>query len=224
MEGKRKKSGAENRNCKKARLMEEGKLSKVMRRLMSGITPALSIPHTSNASQSTLMDTPANISSPKHSSHSVNVVSSDIRRDRASSSSPAGFSDPALLIGKRLDISEKERIIKLGPYQPVNSVLNLKKRQFGKFKRSCSEEVFHHPDKSCRRWVSYSESKDALFCLPCILFTDAALRGENLRSNQGNSFSEEGFSNWKKQYSYVPDHKISLSHKQAVLAQAMFLH
>ena len=42
-------------------------------------------------------------------------------------------------------------------------------------------------------------SMDAIFCIPCLLFTDSLSRGEKFRANQGNAFVVNGYSNWKNQ-------------------------
>ena len=63
--------------------------------------------------------------------------------------------------------------------------------------RYCPQKVFFHPDNTKRQWVSYSQSKNVLFCIPCILFTDASLSGEHQRVTQGNAFTMNGYSNGK---------------------------
>ena len=60
-----------------------------------------------------------------------------------------------------------------------------------------------------RQRISYSVRKDALYCLPCLLFSDATLRGEHWRANQANAFTTKGFCNWKKKYSAVLKHESS---------------
>ena len=65
--------------------------------------------------------------------------------------------------------------------------------------------------------------KNALFCIPCLLFTDEALKGEHQRLKQGNAFTNEGFSRWKKQFEGVAKHEASSCHRSAVVAQALFL-
>ena len=64
-------------------------------------------------------------------------------------------------------------------------------------------QVFCHADGTKRQWVSYSPSKDALFCVPCILFSYAALRGQHLRPNQGIAFTPVGFRSCTKQHGLV---------------------
>ena len=60
------------------------------------------------------------------------------------------------------------------------------------------------------------------FCIPCLLFTDPVLRGEHVRFNQGNAFTNGGFHSWKKQHSSVLKHEASSAHRNAVIAQAVF--
>ena len=71
--------------------------------------------------------------------------------------------------------------------------------------------------------ISYSKSKDALFCIPCLLFSDSASRGENQRLNQGNAFTVAGFANWNKQYTTVLNHDKTAIHHESVISQAHFL-
>ena len=80
------------------------------------------------------------------------------------------------------------------------------KKNIGECNRYFSQAVFFHEDQTKRKWLSYSLSKDCLFCLPCLLFSDECLRGENVRHNQGNAFTKAGYSNWKKQYSNIAKH------------------
>ena len=109
--------------------------------------------------------------------------------------SRTGVLDPVALVGCRVSVSEKHDIIKLGPCQPSKHVLNHSQKSM---QRHCSEQVFVHSDGVRRQWISYSVSKGALYCLPCLLFSDATLRGEHWRANQGNAFTPNGFCNWKK--------------------------
>ena len=135
-----------------------------------------------------------------------------------------GTIDPSRLVGQKLSLLEKEHVIKLGPCQPSKSDLIATKVKCGADKyRYCSQKVFFHPENTKRQWVSYSQSKTALFCIPCLLFTDASLRGEHQRVKQGNAFTMNGYSNWKKQCSGIARHEGSSAHQNAVLAQAIFL-
>ncbi|KAL5505388.1 hypothetical protein EMCRGX_G006810 [Ephydatia muelleri] len=134
--------------------------------------------------------------------------------------SRTGVLDPVALVGCRVSVSKKHDIIKLGPCQPSKHVLNHSQKSM---QRHCSEQVFVHSDGVRRQWISYSVSKGALYCLPCLLFSDATLRGEHWRANQGNAFTTNGFCNWKKQYSAVLKHESSCAHRNAIVSQALFL-
>jgi hypothetical protein len=117
----------------------------------------------------------------------------------------------------------RNAICKNEPCQPPESVLSERKKKIGERNRYCSQAVFFHEDQTRRKWLSYSLSKDCLFCLPCLLFSDECLRGENTRHNQGNAFTNAGYSNWKKQYSNITKHEKSESHINAKIAQVIFL-
>ena len=131
--------------------------------------------------------------------------------------------DPALLVGMRFSVEDKEKLCKSKPCQPPESVLSERKRKIGERNWYCSQAVFFHEDQTRCKWLSYSLSKDCLFCLPCLLFSDECLRGENVRHNQGNAFTNAGYSNWKKQYSNITKHEKSESHINAKVAQVVFL-
>ena len=134
-----------------------------------------------------------------------------------------GVIDPAKLVLLKLSTPEKEYIIKNGPNQPDKSVLTSISNKRQPHSRHCSPQVFYHADGSKRQWVSYSPSKDALFCVPCILFSDAVLRGQHLRPNQGIAFTQVGFRSWKKQHSSVLQHEACTAHRNSIVAQATFL-
>lgn len=68
---------------------------------------------------------------------------------------------------------EKATLIKVKPHQPSQSILKLRKKQFDQCSRYCSQQLFFHADKTRRKWISYLMSTDSLFCIPCLLFTDA---------------------------------------------------
>ena len=135
----------------------------------------------------------------------------------------SGTFDPASLVGLKLNTEEKEKLIKIEPCQPSQQALKLRKKQFGERSRYCSQQVFLHDDGTKRKWISYSLSTDSLFCIPCLLFTDLLSRGELARANQGNAFTNAGFSNWKKQHSVVKNHEMSAAHTNAKVAEVLFL-
>ena len=83
--------------------------------------------------------------------------------------------------------------------------------------------MLRHKDRSKRSWLTYSIDNYALYCIPCLLFSDEVLRGEGQQKNLGNAFVKAGFSNWKKQFEYVRMHEESQSHIDSKIAQVMFL-
>ena len=147
----------------------------------------------------------------------------DIRKKNIVDSDDLISFDAFSLVRERLSSDEKYRLLEMEPCQPPSTYLVERKKLCKSVLRCCSQSVFFHEDNSRRKWITYSKSKDALFCIPCLLFSDSASRGENQRTNQGNSFTCAGFSSWHKQYSSVPNHEKTQSHKEAVIAQALFL-
>ena len=135
----------------------------------------------------------------------------------------SGTFDPASLVGLKLSIEEKEKLIRMNPCQPSQQILKLRTKQFGDRSRYCSQQVFFHDDDTRRKWISYSLSRDSLFCISCLLFTDPLSRGGLARANQGNAFTFSGFSNWKKQHSVVKNHEMSAAHANAKVAEVLFL-
>ena len=51
----------------------------------------------------------------------------------------------------------------------------------------------------------------------------SALRGEHRRTSQGNACTINGFSNWKKQYQSVEEHREVVTHKRAKVVEALLL-
>ena len=74
--------------------------------------------------------------------------------------------DPATLVGLKIRIDGKDDLVRMNPCQPPESILSKRRRQQGDRSRFFSQQVFFHENKSRRRWLSYSLSKDSLFCLP----------------------------------------------------------
>ncbi|KAL0012916.1 hypothetical protein SO802_008024 [Lithocarpus litseifolius] len=90
------------------------------------------------------------------------------------------------------DANERDEIrrayIKLGPYQP--KLDEYKKTKFGRHSRKFKHSWF--AIKEFSTWLEYSPSKDAAFCLPCLLF-------DKPTGNSGSHvFTKDGFRNWKK--------------------------
>ena len=129
--------------------------------------------------------------------------------------------DPSSIVGKNLSVEEKYILLEMEPCQPSMSYLSQRKKST---MRCCSQNVFYHDEKLQNRWkwISYSKSKDALFCILCLLFSDSVSRGENQRLNQGNAFTVAGFANWNKQYTTVPNHEKNAIHQEAVISHALF--
>ena len=63
---------------------------------------------------------------------------------------------------------------------------------------------------------------DAIFCIPCLLFTDSHSRVEKFRANQGYAFVVNGYSNWKNQGEKMRKHETSDAHLDAKIAQVLF--
>ena len=77
-------------------------------------------------------------------------------------------------------------------------------------------------------WLTHSTmqlclNNEALFCNPCLLFSDETLKGEGQWKNQGNAFINAGFTNWKKQFECIQMHEESQSYVNSKIAQVMFL-
>ena len=120
-----------------------------------------------------------------------------------------------MLVGMKFSIEEKKKLCKSEPCQLPESVLSGTKKKVGQRNRYCLQTVFSHEVQTRGQWLSYLLSKDCLFCLPCLLFSDECLRGKNMRHNQGNAFMKAGYLNWKKQYSNIAKHKKAESHMNA---------
>lgn len=84
------------------------------------------------------------------------------------------------------DVTERERVRRAyllrGPCQPI--LQNFPQTNFSGIQRRFSEKWY----KEYGRWLEYSISKDAVFCLYCYLF----------KPDCGDAFIGEGFRNWKK--------------------------
>lgn len=64
-----------------------------------------------------------------------------------------------------------------------------------------------------RTWLVYSKSKNALYCIPCKLFSHT----EHLHKISALA-KDEGFTQWKKLSERIPEHENSLNHKQCFCA------
>lgn len=114
--------------------------------------------------------------------------------------------DPISIVGLSLMIEEKAFLVRMEPCQPQESLLSTRKKPTGARLSYCSQQIFYDDRDDRRKWLSYSLSKDALYCIPCLLFTNASSRGELQRANQGHAFTCAGYSNCKKQYEAVAKH------------------
>ena len=100
--------------------------------------------------------------------------------------------DPLVVLRGKLSHDEKMMLIKMQPCQPSESMFSQRRKKIENKERCCSKRVFHRSDGdgdgSKRSWLAYSLHSDSLYCIPCMLFTDKTMRGEDKRANQGNAF------------------------------------
>ena len=130
--------------------------------------------------------------------------------------------DPCSLVGMQLSNDEKKILLQMEPCQPSEKILKRRTKRQGDRDRHCSQDTFYHEAGVRRKWASYSLSMDAIFCIPCLMFTDAHSRGEKFRANQGNAFVVNGFSNWKKQGDKIRTHETCHTHLNAKVAEVLF--
>ena len=82
--------------------------------------------------------------------------------------------------------------------------------------RKLTKEWFYkklsNEQKVYRSWLSYSKSKNALFCIPCKLFSYSF--SEQKVQNHSFLAKDEGFTQWKKLSNKIPEHENSLNHKK----------
>lgn len=64
-------------------------------------------------------------------------------------------------------------------------------------------------EKVRRQWLLYSISKNAIFCFPCLLFSNNDIRK--------STFLNNGFNDWKHLNPSVAEHEYSKNHKQNLL-------
>ena len=128
--------------------------------------------------------------------------------------------DPSTVIGLSLSEIEKLFLLKMDPCHPPDHVLKVGEKKYGNYFRHCTQNVFYHEIGLKRKWISYSISSNALYCIPCLLFTDELSRGDHLK-NQGKAFVD-GFSNWKNQNERVKSHEKTTSHKNAKDSAVLF--
>ncbi|XP_047123009.1 zinc finger MYM-type protein 1-like [Hydra vulgaris] len=81
----------------------------------------------------------------------------------------------------------------------------------GKQKRYCSQNLFyrvhsHNGEKVPRSWLCYSPATSCIYCFVCKLF-----------SADDNSFSRNGFCDWKNAASRIQSHENSIAHRNATI-------
>ncbi|XP_066934085.1 uncharacterized protein [Clytia hemisphaerica] len=148
--------------------------------------------------------------------------SEDDQHDETKSDDIEKVFNVSSVLGKSLSHEEKLAYLNQTPCQPSKTELSKRQKMIKNVNRHCSETVFFRKDGSNRSWLTYSLESNALYCIPCLLFSDETSRGESQRKNQGSAFVKEGFTNWCKQYTSVPDHEASTTHINSKLAQVMF--
>ncbi len=72
-------------------------------------------------------------------------------------------------------------------------------------------------EKQKRDWLTYSPSMDALYCVPCMLFSHDDLR----KASTSALNTKEGYKTadlkWRRMYDKFPDHEASKAHKACYL-------
>lgn len=119
--------------------------------------------------------------------------------------------DPVNLIKLAPFSYEKRRcIMRMGPYQPLKE--NMPGRKFpirnGRcFQVSWFTKISPDGSSSVREWMSYSKTKDRIFCLYCIL----------VGKNSNPCWVIEGFGTWNKASERILAHEISMDHFDACI-------
>lgn len=112
---------------------------------------------------------------------------------------PARFSD----MNKKFTFEQKQYILKLGPCQP-----SAQEMPFHKFPKTLSFHAKWYtktlPDGSIgtRKWLSYSISKDKIYCLYCILFGKSPKK----------AWTNYGVYRWKDGVFMLASHETSVIH------------
>lgn len=118
--------------------------------------------------------------------------------------------DPALW-----DINDLTRdiIARSGFEQNKSCDFTKSARMYLDHRRYLPKNIFYRKMKNNevkeRNWLVYSESKDSVFCGPCLAFGSIENRTQ---------FDEEGFNDWKNAEVRVAQHENSLNHKSCILA------
>ena len=97
----------------------------------------------------------------------------------------------------------KREYVLLGPCQP-------KGHKYPKRKIYGRNRSFHDNWYRDRAWLEYSISKDAAFCFYCYLFKPKRVENFGVES-----FTTNGFTNWKDGPKLLDDHADSIAHNKA---------
>lgn len=126
--------------------------------------------------------------------------------------------DPAHFVKlKHITPEIRSLILELGPCQPLSNDLPGKSfpKNGSKENRSFKEIYYYRilPDKTkcLRDWLSYSPSKNKIYCMHCFLF------GTNLHKNLEKSWTKNGFDSWKNLSSGIEYHELTNDHINATL-------
>lgn len=115
--------------------------------------------------------------------------------------------DPALWAIENFE-EIREHFCTNKPNQNID-LLNSSTRKIGEKERKLSENNFYRRKQNkeyvCRDWLIYSESKCALFCYVCKLF-----------STSDQALSNQGYTDWKNVSHRLSEHECSSIHRKAV--------
>ena len=151
--------------------------------------------------------------SPQPSSH--NAISSSVN---ASSTNQVGKPDPAVLCCEGpFSYEKKKLLLEVGPCQPTAE--DLPSGSFPRTgKRSFRPQWYNKrlPDgtQERREWMSYSVSKDKVFCLTCMLYA----------KHPEQAWTSKGFSTWGRAYGSFIHHETSSAHVEALILQTEEQH
>lgn len=71
-------------------------------------------------------------------------------------------------------------------------------------------KILPNGEKVKRQWLLYSQSKDALFCFPCLLFSKDDKKDKSAFSN-----IDEGFNDWRHLNPFIVNHERSIPHRHS---------
>ena len=119
------------------------------------------------------------------------------------------MTDPGMFDLDNMDETLKKRLILNGASQPKSADMPQKafpKSKHGSHLRSFNDSWYHAKigkETVHRNWISYSPSKDTVFCHFCMFFG---------KGNKENVFTRTGFSNWKDAHEKFGKHEKSQCH------------